>query len=94
MLLGVKIKQPDERLDYDFIYDDWFGADIDSIDTVDVAIVGTSTMSAVAAPPEAQRVKVWLDGGDDGDVVMIEVTITTVAGRVKQDELEVQIVEY
>jgi len=95
MLLGVKIKQPDEVLDYDFIYDDWFGNSPDSIASVVAELVpGDGSMTAVAATPEATRLKVWLTGGTDGDIYKLEVTITTAAGRIKQDELEIQVQEY
>jgi len=94
MLLGVKLKQPDERLDYDFIYDDWFGIGGDSIDTVIVNVRGSTSMTATPALPEPRRIKVWLDGGTNGDSVTVEVTITTLAGRIKQDELQIQIQEF
>ena len=94
MLVGVKIKQPDERLDYDFIYDDWFGTSGDTIDSVEVNVVGTGTLDVELAISEPTVQKIWVQGGSAGEVYKIEVTITSVAGRVKQDELEIRIQEY
>lgn len=96
MLLGVKLKQPDERLDYDFIYDTWLGSSGDAIASVVVSVRGTGGLNAVAAPLDTEGTvqKVWVDGGSDGEEYTVEVTVTTVAGRVKQDELGIRIQEF
>lgn len=94
MLLGVKLKQPDETLDYDFIYTDWFNGNGDTIDSVVVDVSPTGGMTATPTAPVGDVVKVWCVGGTDGDIYTVEVTVTTVAGRVKQDELEIRIQEF
>ena len=96
MLLGVKLKQPDERLDYDFLYTQWLGASGDLIDSVVVSVRPAGALSAVAAPldPTSTVQKVWVEGGNDGEEYTIEVTATTVAGRVKQDELGIRVQEF
>lgn len=94
MLLGVKIKQPDERLDYDFLYSEWIGTSGDELDSVVVEIVGTGSLSATPALTLPNIQKVWVEGGDDGEEYTIEVTATTLAGRIKQDELKIIIQEF
>ena len=96
MLLGVKLKQPAERLDYDFLYDQWLGDDGDAIDSVVVSVRPVGGLVATGAPldPDGTVQKIWVEGGDDGEEYTIEVTGTTVAGRVKQDELGIRIQEF
>lgn len=96
MLLGVKLKQPDERLDYDFLYEQWLGDSGDTIDSVVVSVRPAGTLSATAASldPTDTVQKVWVEGGTDGQEYTIEVTATTVAGRVKQDELGIRVQEF
>jgi hypothetical protein len=101
MLLGVKLKQPDERLDYDFLYEEWLGDSGDTIDFVSVAIrppgqgsQGHLAASAAPLDPTESVQKVWVEGGTDGQEYTIEVTATTVAGRVKQDELGIRVQEF
>lgn len=94
MLVGVKIKQPADILDYDFIYTEWFGVSGDTIDTVQVDVTPALGMTATPALPSADIVKVLCAGGNDGEIFKVEVTVTTVAGLVKQDELEVRIQEF
>lgn len=88
MLLGAKIKQPAERLDYDIHYDKWFG---DSTDTVTGAtvVVRPNTMLATAQVGSPTSIKVWCEGGTDGQEYSVEVTTTTDAGRIIQDELTI-----
>lgn len=86
MLLGAKIKQPGEVLDYDFIYTEWFGTSPDFLASVAVeATPGDLGVTAIVADPNT--VKVWVSGGTDGAEYSVEVTVTTDTGRIKQDEL-------
>lgn len=93
MKVGVVIQQPDEHLDYDFNYTDWFGDTNDAIDTIEVASAPAG-LTLTGIKTSATAVKIWAGGGTDGDIYYVEVTITTTAGRVKQDELEIRIKEY
>jgi hypothetical protein len=92
MKIGVYLQQPVERLDYDIDYTEWFGILEDSIESVDVSVApgGLSVVGLVAGP---QRVKLWVEGGGDNITYSVEVTITTVAGRKKQDEIDIVLAE-
>lgn len=101
MLLGVKLKQPAERLDYDFLYEEWLGDSGDTINSVTVTVRPSGQLSqghlaATAASLDSTDSvqKIWVEGGTDGQEYTIEVTATTVAGRVKQDELGIRVQEF
>lgn len=93
MKLGVPIQQPDDRLDYDVSYKKWLADTGDSIDTVTVESSPTG-LSASGVVVADDRIKVWAEGGEDGDIYFVEITVETLGGRIKEDELEFRIVEY
>ena len=97
MILGAVVQQPDERLDYDIKYDEWFAGDVDAINTATVEVisdVGDGGLTAQAVISSTTVVKLWVIGGDAGEEYRLEVTMTSVSGRVKQDELIVKIEEF
>ena len=96
MILGVIIQQPTDILDYDVGYDKWFGNDhVDALQDISVNIIpsdGTLDANAQLSGPEI--IKVWIQGGQDGEQYTVELTATTIAGRSKQNELIVRIQDY
>jgi len=92
MKVGLTIQQPNEMLDYDFDYSDWFGNLDDALAGFSVTSVpaGLTVTASVAADKMG---KIWVSGGLADVTYYVEVTATTVAGRIKQDELEVLILE-
>ena len=91
-------QQPADRLDYDIWYandpdgsPDWLvnGDYIESLD-VTVAPVGL-TVESLYFP---DRVKLWVSTGTAGTTYTVSVTIHTVEGRIKQDELRFRIKEF
>lgn len=93
MKVGAVIQQPVEELDYDFNYSTWFGTTGDSIDTV-AAVATPAGLTLLPLKSSDTVAKVWVSGGVDGTTYYLEVTVTTVGGRVKQDELEIIIKEF
>jgi hypothetical protein len=93
MKLGAVIQQPAEELDYDFVYTDWFEDTGDAIDTV-TATASPEGLTLLTLKSSDDTAKVWVSGGVNGTTYYLEVTVTTVGGRVKQDELEIIIQEF
>lgn len=90
-VLGKFIKQPNEILDYDVDYSDWFTnrSDTPASITVEVepgiTLVGSSLTGSVA--------KVALSGGVDGNTYTITVRMTTDSGMVKEADFQVKVKE-
>lgn len=88
MKLGATIQQPSERLDYDFSYTEWFGSEEDAV----IEVTATASPAGLTLYPlirNPQEVKLWVEGGLDNTTYYVEITVTTEAGRIKQDELEI-----
>jgi hypothetical protein len=93
MKLGAVVQQPVEELDYDFDYSTWFGETGDSIDSVAATATPTG-LTLVPLKSSDTVAKVWVSGGVANTTYYLEVTVTTVGGRIKQDELEIIIQEF
>ena len=93
MILGAIIQQPAERKDYDLDFTNWFGNSGDTLVSTEVTSspAGLNVTAVIASPT---RVKLWISEGVDGTEYSVEVTSTTAAGRIKQDELAVRILEF
>jgi len=92
MKLGAALQQPDERLDYDFLYNEWFGGTPDTLAAFS-AEVTPSGLTLTAAVASETKGKIWVSDGVAGTTYYIAVTATSTAGRIKQDELEIIIEE-
>lgn len=90
MRLATFAKQPSEYKDYDVDFAPWLAGG-DTIDMVDVMAVCLNDPAdrALTATVRytATRAKVWVGGGTHGQRYKVELTVTTVAGRVDQSEL-------
>jgi hypothetical protein len=88
-ILGKFTKQPDEILDYDVDYTDWFENREDSPASFTVAAEpGITIVSSGMAGP---IVKVVLAGGTHGEKYKITVLLTTDEGLVKEADFTVTI---
>lgn len=90
-ILGKFTKQPGESQDYDISFVEWLAALADTAQSMTVTAetgitLGTTQLSAGV-------VKVWLSGGTHGTKYKVTVAITTAAGRVKEDEVVIQVKE-
>ena len=86
MRLGTIKQQPDERLSYSIGYADVLQDD-DTLETVDVTVDPAGELTIDAFGNTTTDVHLWATGGVDKSKYKVEVTVTTVAGRVYQDEL-------
>ncbi|WP_313331390.1 hypothetical protein [Comamonas sp.] len=83
-------KQPWERKDYDTTFQDWLnGGDI--LDGVTASVVcltdpNDSSLQVDKVEFTADRVKLWISGGTDGQRYKVTARVTTEYGR--QDEYE------
>lgn len=104
VVLGVRRKQPVEVLTYVIAYSDWLhdrdGEVVDLVVT-NVATVSSSaalapdlTVSAsVSAEDGGQAAHLTVENGTTGVSYKVEITATTSSGRVRQDELYLQVYE-
>ena len=102
-ILGTFIKQPADRLDYDFDYS-LFLIDVDTLETAVFEVVTLVESETEITTPNPLAIdaevvadtytKVWVSGGEIGYIYKISCTVTTGHGRVKQDELKIKIKEY
>lgn len=97
-VLGVTVQQPLDRLDWDVHYDEWLvtdGTNKDTIESADINILPAGgTLNVTHVVYGGDTIKLWIQGGEHDEEYTIEVTATTAAGRIKQDEVLVQIQDY
>lgn len=91
MRLGTNTQQPDERLLYTIDY-------AEAMPDGDLPLVATATTVpetlTVESPFTADsRVRFWVSGGTTGVSYKVEVTTTSVAGRILQDEITIKVKE-
>ncbi|WP_406626103.1 hypothetical protein [Acidovorax sp. SDU_ACID1] len=85
-------QQPRDVRDYDLDYSEFLPPD-DILVDAEVFVeppTGLSVTFALSHP----RVKVWVQGGANGDVYKITVVAYTNDGRAKEEELKVRIKDY
>lgn len=90
-MIGAVRKQPGDRLDYDIDFTKW----MTDGDTLSLA---TAVSDDPALVVEAQQVipplvKVWVSGGEAGKSYKVTVTVTTTAGRVKEVDFNMRVME-
>lgn len=82
-------QQPADYLDYALDYDEFLPADDAPMScTVAVAPVGLTVSSPVVT---GRQVKYWVSGGASGIKYKVTLTMTSVLGRIKQDEVRFSI---
>lgn len=87
-------KQPADVLDYDIDYSAWL-PDNDSVSSVSFSVAPNGLLvDAAIVLDGGKRVKLWVEGGENGVTYKVDVTATTVLSRVKQDELRFRVKEY
>lgn len=82
MSVDVITKAPVDVLDFDFEFARWM-PDGDSLNGA-VAEITDSTATVQKIDRSDTLARVWIQGGDDGDVGKVTVTVTTSNGRTKQ----------
>lgn len=84
MTLKTLLKSPGDRADYDIEYGSWLGDD-DRIVDVKAKIEGDDDLKVSETSWTANVAKIWLSGGTANKTSMINVTITSLLGRIKND---------
>ena len=90
-VLGKFIKQPNEILDYDVDYTDWFANRSDA--PASIAVVVEAGITLVGSSLTGKIAKVALSGGTDGNTYTITVRLTTSSGMVKEADFQVKVKE-
>lgn len=90
-MLGTVRKRPDDQLDYDVTFERWL-SDGDTITDV-TALADPVGVTIDRAEVFGVVVKVWISGGEVGASHKINVTATTVEGRVKSVSFNLRVAE-
>ena len=85
-------KQPADRQDYDIDFTDYLAALADEGESV--VTTAEPGITLLAYNLNNGVVKVWLEGGTDGQTYKVTVTLTSKGGRVKQAEIKIKVKEY
>lgn len=88
-ILGRFVKQPDEVLDYDVDYTDWFTNRTDTPSSF--AVVAETGITLDSSSRTGKVVKVVLSGGTSGRSYKITVRLTTSTGIVKEADFVVKV---
>lgn len=96
-VLATYTKQPIERLDYDFEYSDFLNGDsidvsLGAVFTVEPVEPGGLVIDSYVVQPT--YTKVWVSHGLVDSKYKISCTVTTLHGRVKQDEIKIRVKEF
>lgn len=90
-VLGKFTKQPNEILDYDVDYDDWFSNRTDTPSSF--AVTAEAGITVVDSSRSGNVVKVTLSGGTHLAKYKITVRLATAAGLVKEADFVVAVKE-
>lgn len=92
MAIKTFSKQPGDRLDYVLQGADWL--DGDTITSVSASFRSNdANVSIDACIHDGQNVTTWVSGGADGEQSQITLTISTAAGRIKEAEFRIRVIE-
>ena len=86
MKLGTFNKQPGERLSNSIVYDDALDEG-DSVETLVSCTVEPAGLEVTGMLVDGSRVRVFAEGGADGQVYKITVVVSTQGGERFEDEL-------
>jgi hypothetical protein len=99
-ILGSTVKQPGETESYSILY----AEDLDPGETISARSIDLFSVSPVDAPPpvvvgyyvdaEDSRFRVFISEGQDKALYKVEVTVSTSANRVLQDEFLLRVQDF
>ncbi len=92
MTLKTLLKSPGDRADYDIEYGSWLGDD-DRIVDVKAKIAGDDDLKISDTVWTADVAKIWVSGGTANKTSMINVAVTTLLGRIKNDCFKIRVRE-
>ena len=90
-ILGKFTKQPNEVLDYDVDYTDWFAARTDTPSAY--VVLADTGITVVGSARTGNIIKIILAGGTTGTKYKIQTRLTTTASLVKEAEFTVAVKE-
>jgi predicted transcriptional regulator len=88
-ILGRFTKQPDEVLDYDVSYDDWFDGRTDTPSSF--TVVAETGITIDSSARTGNVIRVVLSGGTNGESYKITTLLTTSDAIVKEADFVVKI---
>jgi len=86
MKLATFTKQPAERLSKSITYAEALDA-LDEVTTVESCIAEPAGLTVTPVLVSGQRVRIWIQGGEDMVAYKITLTVSTAGGEIFQDEL-------
>lgn len=89
MNLGMRSKGPDDVLPYDVDLDRWLEDSDRVVDATASAEGGELVINQVLASDRA--VRIWLQGGREGETSTVRIHVTTFAGLIKEFCLHIRI---
>jgi len=96
MIIGVALKQPWEKLDWDVDCRAAFNLGEDQVEFVEIIVTPDDPSGLVSygqVMDDGDSVKVWFEGGVNEVEYLAEVRIVTAKGRHKEDEILVRVEE-
>lgn len=81
MSLATLTKSPVDVLDYDVSFDEWLTND-DRIDALTVSVEGSSAVVDRFDYTD-RSARVWISGGAVGETAHVNLTVSTLQGRIK-----------
>lgn len=90
-ILGRAVKQPNEIMDYDVDFTEWFGPRTDTPSSHEAFCEDGLTLVSTAL--SGNIVKVVVSGGTDGDNYKVTVRLTTTSGIRREVDFIVQVRE-
>lgn len=87
-LLGIRLKDPDDTLDYDVDFSRYL-PEGDAIQTASASADAGLTIDSTSVAD--QVVKVWISAGSDGATYAVTVTAASVGGRVKDATFKLRV---
>lgn len=96
MICGVVLQQPRDIQDYDISFEERFkDSSADYITDVEFNVnPAVNTLGVSVIKTGNKHVKVWIQGGEDGNEYTVEIRASTYAGRRCETELLVQIGDF
>lgn len=89
-MLGVVKKRPGDTLDYDIDFIKWL---CEGDEILDASAVSGAGITVGPVEVFGTIIKVWIEGGTQGDSYAITVTATTTHGRVKEVQFNLRVTE-
>lgn len=93
MNLGTFIKQPVDVADYDILYTDWL-SEGDQLVLANYLVEPNTDLAVNNLDIVGDRLKIWVAGGVSGASYKLTCTVTTLGGRVRQDEFKIKVKDF